>query len=356
MIVANIMTFGRIYDNRSFEFSVKTDNLSTGSSTATQFRLPLSSLGFTPFGIDWGDNTSNFITTFNDTNLLHQYPNAGTYNVKCSGVVGGLQFLNLGDRLKLLVISKVDGLNITTTDTFNGCQNMTYTATQVPILSSVNLTDTFTNCRLFNGNIVSWNTSNVTNMTFMFKRCFVFNQNIGSWNTSNATSMGGMFESCTIFNQNIGSWNTSNVTIMSGMFASSTNFNQNIGSWNTSNVNNMASIFANCTNFNQNIGSWNTSSVTIMLAMFANCTNFNQNIGSWNVSLVTNFTNFMLGKTSLNFSAANLDSIYNGWSSRLVKTPITINFNTIKYTAASSAGRAILTDAPNNWAITDGGI
>ena len=90
--------------------------------------------------------------------------------------------------------------------------------------------------------------------------------------------------------------------------------------------------------------------------MFSEAILFNQPIGSWNISNVTNFTNFMSGKTTANFSAANLDAIYNGWSSRPVKTPITISFGTAKYTAAGAAGRAILTGAPNNWVITDGGI
>jgi len=85
---------------------------------------------------------------------------------------------------------------------------------------------------------------------------------------------------------------------------------------------------------------------------------FDQNIGAWNVSLVTNFSNFMAGKTAATFSTTNLDAIYNGWSALAggVKTPINITFGTAKRTAASTAGRAILTGAPNNWVITDGGI
>jgi surface protein len=115
-------------------------------------------------------------------------------------------------------------------------------------------------------------------------------------------------------------------------------------------------MFNGATAFNQNIGIWNTSSATAMAGMLQNTTAFNQNIGAWNVSNVTLFTNFMLGKTAANFSATNLDAIYNGWSSRAVKPSITITFGTIKYTAASSAGRAILTGSPNLWTITDGGI
>jgi len=64
----------------------------------------------------------------------------------------------------------------------------------------------------------------------------------------------------------------------------------------------------------------------------------------------------MTGKTSADFSASNLDAIYNGWSLLTLASGVTINFGTIKYTAGGSAGRAILTGAPNNWTIIDGGI
>jgi surface protein len=108
--------------------------------------------------------------------------------------------------------------------------------------------------------------------------------------------------------------------------------------------------------FNRYIGLWNTERVTLMSGMFQNNTAFNQDIGSWDVSNVTNFTNFMVNKTAANYSAANLDSIYNGWSSRPVKPNLNISFGTIKFTAAGVAGKAVLTAAPNNWTIVDGGL
>jgi hypothetical protein len=65
----------------------------------------------------------------------------------------------------------------------------------------------------------------------------------------------------------------------------------------------------------------------------------------------------MTGKTPSTFSAANLDAIYNGWSQlTFVNTGLTTTFGSAKYTAAGQAGRDILTGAPNNWSITDGGI
>jgi hypothetical protein len=65
--------------------------------------------------------------------------------------------------------------------------------------------------------------------------------------------------------------------------------------------------------------------------------------------------NFMQLKTFANYSAENLDSIYNGWSQLTLNPNISINFNNIKYTSTGQAGKDILTNAPNNWSITDGG-
>jgi hypothetical protein len=64
----------------------------------------------------------------------------------------------------------------------------------------------------------------------------------------------------------------------------------------------------------------------------------------------------MLGKNDTNYSATNLDAIYNGWSLLTLQPNLGISFDTIKYTAAGQAGRNILTGAPNNWTIIDGGI
>ncbi|MNR38682.1 hypothetical protein D3C85_1568050 [compost metagenome] len=79
---------------------------------------------------------------------------------------------------------------------------------------------------------------------------------------------------------------------------------------------------------------------------------FNQDISNWNISLVGDFTNFM-ANTARAMSTINMDLIFNGWSSRARKTPITINF-TSAYTSAGASGRAALVDTP--WTIVDGGM
>jgi hypothetical protein len=115
-------------------------------------------------------------------------------------------------------------------------------------------------------------------------------------------------------------------------------------------------LFFSAISFNGAIGNWDMSNVTNIRDMLRGATAFNQNIGNWNVSNVNTATEFMGAKTAANFSAENLDAIYNEWSSRPVQPNIVISFGTIKYTAAGQAGRDILTGAPNNWTITDGGI
>jgi len=153
--------------------------------------------------------------------------------------------------------------------------------------------------------------------------------------------MGAMFHGNNKFNQNVGAWNVSKVTDMNYMFGSSTPVPVPL-------------VFNN--GGSSSINSWNTGLVTTMGNMFRNNPAFNQQIGSWNVSNVVTFANFMQPQTSANYTPANYDNLLIGWASRPVKPNISINMGALKYTAAAVAARAILTSAPNNWTITDGGI
>ena len=224
------------------------------------------------------------------------------------------------------------------------------------VSSVTNMVGMFAIATSFNQNLNSWNTSSVTNMGGMFASASAFNGNISTWNVSNVLSMFQMFSSASNFNGNISTWNVSSVTNMQDMFNNATVFNQNISGWNVGSVTDMRAMFNLASTFNQNIGAWNVSSVADMQSMFNNATAFNQNIGAWNISNVSNFVDFMRNKTDLNYSSANLNSIYNNWSLLTVQPNLNINFGTIKYTLAGQAGRNVLTGAPNNWVISDGGI
>jgi surface protein len=370
-----------------FEFTINTANLSTGSSTDTQFKLPLS----TSTGLDcfvyWGDGTYNRITSHTAPEVTHTYASSGTYTVKITGKLLGWQFNNGGDRLKILNINSWGALNISVINGFWGCANLTASATDAPLITSTSLQGTFSSCTNFNGIIGNWNTSNVTSMNSMFFQANAFNQNIGSWDTSSVTTMASMFQSATAFNQNIGSWDTSSVTNMSSMFNSATAFNQPIGTWDVSNVTNFFNAFNGTSNFNQDlstwnvssattlqqmfrssafnqpIGNWNISNVTNVAAMFRSISAFNQDISNWDINQISDFSNFMV--LSNGFSTTNYDLVLVGWEANLqsaypggVGYPFTIsvNFGGSKYTLLSAAATARQSLIDNfNWSVTDSG-
>lgn len=232
--------------------------------------------------------------------------------------------------------------------------------------------------------IGNWDTKRAINMLQMFVNQGRFNQNIGNWNISRVTNISAMFGMYTTtttpwqtlsgsFNNggspSIGNWDVSRVTLMTDTFGGQLAFNQDLSNWDVSKVTDFSrmfsisnptptftsSLFVFNNNGSSGINNWNTTSSTGMREMFRYAGNFNQPIGDWRVSSVSNFTNFMETKTFNDYSVANYDALLNGWASRPVVSARSINFGTIKYSAAASASRAILTSAPNSWTIVDGG-
>jgi hypothetical protein len=261
----------------AFAFTAKTDN--TGVSTSTQFQLPLTTSTGLNILVDWGDASTSTITSHTDPAVTHTYASAGTYSISITGTLPGFQFAFSGDRQKILNISSWGVLDITTNSAFNGCINLTCSATDAPTISTTDLSLTFGTCTNFNGAIGNWDVSGVTNMLAMF-------------------------------------------------------------------------VFA--TAFNQPLN-WDTSAVTNMFRMFRAASAFNQNISAWDVSQVSNFVQFMSGKTFSNYDAANLDAIYNTWSLLSLQYTLTIDFGTIKYTAAGQTGKDDLI-FNYSWTVNDGGI
>ena len=348
---ANVITMQQMFQNAtSFNGNIGSWNVGNVTNMQNMF---VSATSFNQSLNSW--NVSSV------TNMSFMFQNAGAFNgnisawntpnvVNMNGMFSGATSFN--QNLNAWDVSSVNNM----ASMFNGATSFNGNIGSWNVGSVVSISGIFANATSFNQNIGSWNVSNVDGTSSMFLNATSFNQNIGSWDVSNAIFMGSMFSGATSFNQNIGSWNVSNATSMSGMFENATAFNQNLNAWDVSSVNNMASMFSSATSFNQNIGSWNVGSVTNMSVMFRNATSFNQNIGSWDISNVGTFFLFMNGKTDLNYSSANLDAIYNGWSLLSVQANVLADFGTIKYTVAGQAGKNILDFAPNNWTITDGGI
>ena len=289
-----------------FEFSVNT--ATAGATTSTQFQLPLVSNGAISMDVDWGDGTTDTITTYNQAETLHTYSVSGIYDIKISNEVRGWKFNNAGDKAKITNVSNCGEFNITEHSAFYGCSNMTWTAVDTPTVSNTSLQLTFRDCTLFNGNINHWNVSGINNIYSIFNGC--------------------------------------------------TNFNQPLNNWNVSGVTNMIQVFKGASSFDQPLNSWNVSGVTNMNTMFANASVFDQDLSSWDITNVTSIVNFMQNAA---ISTANYNALLIGWEAQGPQTGLTTNFGSSTYDAAPNAAGVAhdsLTAAiPTGygWTITDGG-
>ena len=172
----------------NFTFSVNT--ATAGSTTSTQFQLPFVSIGFTTVDVDWGDGNTDTITTWNQAETLHTYSASGIYTIKIANVVNAFQFGGGGDKDKLNVVSNCGQLNLNTALAFNGCSNMTWTATDAPTISSTSLSGTFRECTAFDGNINNWDVSGVTNFFAFLYLANSFTGALDNWDIGSVTNFG----------------------------------------------------------------------------------------------------------------------------------------------------------------------
>ena len=166
----------------TFEFSVKTDNVGTTSST--QFRMPLSTSTGLNIDVDWGDGSAIENITVN-TNAIHTYSTAGTYTIKVTGSLLGWSFLRFGgfpgDNQKILDVKQWGVFKVTNDGNFYGCTNLTASATDAPIISTNTLLAFFRDCPNFNGAIGNWDISGVQSLRLFLRDADAFNQDISNW-------------------------------------------------------------------------------------------------------------------------------------------------------------------------------
>ena len=167
-------------------------------------------------------------------------------------------------------------------------------------------------------------------------------------------AVGGYFAFCVLLTNVASDIPLNSITNMDSMFSNAEAFNGDISGWDVSGVTSMVGVFQSANSFNQPLNSWNVSNVTDMNGMFANTAVFNQDISGWDVSNVTSISEIFNGAVS--FSSTNLDAIYNTWSTLTLQPGTSFTDTLPCYSLSAQAGRDILTNAPNNWIITDGGI
>ena len=259
--------------------------------------------------MNWGDGTSDNITSANDPALTHDYGVTGSYDVTIQGDCVGFSCLSGSDRDKIIDILQW-GTSVRFNDvigSFLGISATNISASDIPVING-DVSDFFRGC----GFLVSVN-------------------NIENWDMSNVTNMSGMFRQTFLFDENIGDWDVSNITSFFNMFANASNFN-NGGS--------------------STINNWNVSNMVLSRNMFDGATSFNQNIGSWDVTSLS-IANNMLDDSNL--SVANYDSLLIGWESQNVLNNVDFGADNIDYSAggaAETARNALIND--HIWEIIDG--
>ena len=376
-------SFGKRVLGGDNNFIMTVDTTKAGSASDT-FVLPLQN-GATSITVDWGDGNSDVITTYNQSELTHQYSSSGSYQISVDGQFHGINFNNAGDKLKL---SSIDnwGANVfgTMNSSFSGCSNMVGTFTDTPDLSSVNgvFGSIFNNCSLFDSDIGGWDMSNVTDLSFAFQGCLLFNNggsdSIKDWDTSSvatftrafqgcvefnqpvptlvtlaATNINETFQGCAKFNQDIGGWVMSNVTIANDCFYNAAIFNNggsdSIKDWDTSEINSIRWMFTQ-SSFNQPLN-WDTSKVTTMDLTFYGCP-FDQDIGGFSIPLLTSASSMLANST---LSTANYDALLIGWEGQTHNNNVPFHGGSSTYSAgaAATARAALIADG---WTITDGGV
>jgi hypothetical protein len=181
----------------TFEFTMDTTNLSTGSSNSDQFKLPLTLSTGLDCVVDWGDGNTDNITNHLAPEVTHTYASSGVYTVKITGSLVGFRFNNTGDRLKILDVKQWSGLTLGITAVFRRCTNLTASATDAPQITATNIGLCFADCSQFNGAIGNWDVSNVTVMNVMLDNADAFDQDISNWDINQVSNFLGFMQDAT---------------------------------------------------------------------------------------------------------------------------------------------------------------
>ena len=90
--------------------------------------------------------------------------------------------------------------------------------------------------------------------------------------------------------------------------------------------------------------------------MFYNCSVFKQSLASFSLIVVTDISSILAGTNINNIgTTTNYDNTLISWAAQTVKPSLSFHGGTAKYSDLGLTARNILTSAPNNWVITDGG-
>ena len=351
----------------AFQLLIRTTN--SGTSSSTQFTLPGDSGETYDFVIDWGDGGADE-TINSGSSWTHTYSSGGDYTLSITesstGGFPAIKFNNGGDKLKVLELANW-GTNkwITFEDAFYGCSNLTITATDHATavtgfvtdfsfawrdnsLTSFPLIDTSsgTNFRYswVNNSLTSFpliDTSSGTNFSFAW-----LNNSLTSFpliDTSSGTNFSG-------------AWRENSLTSFPLIDTSSgTTFSF---AWDGNSLTSFPLIDTSSgTDFGN---AWRGNSLTSFpLIDTSRGTNFS---GAWRDNSLTSFplidtssgTNFGIAWAGNTINTGDYNALLAGLSAN-ANNSVTWGGGSSKYHDTGQTQRDILTAAPRNWTITDGG-
>jgi surface protein len=154
----------------AFIFKVQT------SGVDDTFTLPLISGGTYDFNVDWGDDSNDDITVYDDAATTHTYASEDEYTITITGTLYGWRFYNGGDCAKMRDVSDW-GAGVfrmgATTAHFYGCSNMTCSAANAPdITGTTSLSSAWHSCSsLASLALTDWDVSSVTSFYYCWYSC-----------------------------------------------------------------------------------------------------------------------------------------------------------------------------------------
>ena len=78
--------------------------ISEWNTYLNEIHLPLVSNGTYNFFVDWGDNSNDTITSWNQPETNHTYSSSGTYIINITGEINGWSFNNQGHKNSIIEI------------------------------------------------------------------------------------------------------------------------------------------------------------------------------------------------------------------------------------------------------------
>ncbi len=161
--------------------------------------------------INWGDGQEEK-TKANQPG--HEYLQAGTYTITCSGTSSRMYFYNQAElrSIKQWGTSRWEKTEFA----FSQCNNLHIAANDAPDLSKVKTMrgmfahSAFTS----NGNLSLWEVSKVRHMGILFFYALNFNDDISRWNVGNVNNFDRTFLGAKAFKQDISKWDFSRATYL----------------------------------------------------------------------------------------------------------------------------------------------